>query len=164
MTRNLVILAITYCRSATVVVAAQPIKRSRHRHLTDCQWRDYSRYWQCDGLIVRFHRFVAGPSSARALSCIWLSRLPEKARVTAYICDHSEELADMWHSTVHRPDTLDFSRTSKQDHVRACVRMCAHVRLCFGDVAVLLRNSKYQKVRKHKSEKRWGKLDLEVKR
>ena len=69
----------------------------------------------------------------------------------------------MWHArhgTVHGPDTLDFSRTSKQDHVRAHARMCAHVRVSFGDVAVLLRNSKDQKVRKHEGEKRWEKLDL----
>ncbi len=71
-------------------------------------------------------RFVAGRSSARALSCNCLSRRPEKARVTADICDHSEELADMWHGTLHGPDTMDFSRTSKQDHVRACARMCAY--------------------------------------
>ncbi len=137
--------------------------------------------------------------------------------MTADICDHSEELADMWHGTVHRPDTLDFSRTSKRDYVRACAvsihlsplslspclypplsslslslslstsllslvlslsislplltcrpppvsirlsLMCAHVRLRLGDVAVLLRNSKDQKVRKHESEKRWEKHDL----
>ena len=38
--------------------------------------------------------------------------------------------------------------------------MCARVRIRFGDVAVLLRSSKDQKVRKHESEKRWKKLDL----
>ncbi len=65
----------------------------------------------------------------------------------------------MWHGTVHGPDTLDFSRTSKLDHVRTHVCMCAHVRVRFGDVAVLLRNSKDQKVRKLESEKRWKKLD-----
>jgi hypothetical protein len=32
------------------------------------------------------------------------------------------------------------------------------VRVRFGDVPVLLRNSKDQKVRKHESEKRWKKL------
>ncbi len=80
--------------------------------------------------------------------------------MTADICDHSEELADMWHGTEHGPDTLDFSRTSKQDHVRAHARMCVHVRVRFGDVAVLLRNIKYQKVRKHKREKKREKLDL----
>jgi hypothetical protein len=79
--------------------------------------------------------------------------------VTADICDHSEELADMCHGTVHGPDTLDFSRTSKQDHMRAHVCMCALVRVRFGDVQVLLRNSKDQKVRKLESEKRWKKLD-----
>ncbi len=79
--------------------------------------------------------------------------------MTVDICDHSEGLADMWHGTEHGPDTLDFSRTSHQDHVRAHACMCAHVRVRFGDVAVLLRNSKDQKVRKPKSEKRWGKLD-----
>ncbi len=78
--------------------------------------------------------------------------------MTTDICDHSEELADMWHGTVHGPDTLDFSGTSKQDHVRACALIFAHVRVRFGDVAVLLRNSKDQKVRKHKSEKRWKNL------
>jgi hypothetical protein len=65
----------------------------------------------------------------------------------------------MWHGTVHGPDTLDFSKTSKQDHVRAHACMCAHVRVSFGDVAVLLRNSEDQIVRKHESEKRWKKLD-----
>jgi hypothetical protein len=65
----------------------------------------------------------------------------------------------MWHGTVHGPDTLDFSRLSKQDHMRACARMCAHVRVRFGDLAVSLRNSKDQKARKHK-ERRWEKLDL----
>ncbi len=75
--------------------------------------------------------------------------------MTANICNDSEELADMWHGTVHGPDTLDFSRTSKQDHVLACARMYAHMRSRFGDVAVLLRNSKDQKVRKLESEKRW---------
>ncbi len=73
--------------------------------------------------------------------------------MTADICDHSEELADIWHGTVHGPDTLDFSRTSKKDHVCTCARMYAHVRVRFGDVAVLLRNSKDQKVRKLESEK-----------
>jgi hypothetical protein len=38
--------------------------------------------------------------------------------------------------------------------------MCAHVHVRFGDGAVFLRSSKYQKVRKHESEKRWEKLDL----
>jgi hypothetical protein len=79
--------------------------------------------------------------------------------VTADISDHSENLADMWHGTVHEPDTLDFSRISKQDHVRVHACMCAHVRVHFGDVPVLLRNSKDQKVRKLESEKRWEKLD-----
>ncbi len=79
--------------------------------------------------------------------------------MTADICDHSENLADMCHGTVHGPDTLDFSRTSKQDHVRAHACVCAHVRVRLGDVPVLLRNSKDQKVRKLESEKRWKKLD-----
>ncbi len=61
--------------------------------------------------------------------------------------------------TEHGPDTLDFRRTSKQDHVRAHACMCAHVQVRFGDVAVLLRNSKDQKVRKLESEKRRKKLD-----
>ncbi len=73
--------------------------------------------------------------------------------MTADICDHLEELADMWHGTVHGPDTLDFSRTSKLDHVRVHACMYAHVRARFGDMAVLLRNSKDQKVRKLESEK-----------
>ncbi len=80
--------------------------------------------------------------------------------MTVDIYDHLEELADMRHVTVHGPDTLDFSRTSQQDHVRACEHMYAHVRVSFGDVAVLLRNSKDQKVRKLESEKRWEKLAL----
>ena len=83
---------------------------------------------------------------------ICLSSRPEKARVIAYICDHSEELADMWHGTLHGPDTLDFSRISKQNHVRTCAHMCAHVSVRFGDVAVLLRNSKDQKENKKVSE------------
>ncbi len=80
--------------------------------------------------------------------------------MTADICDHSEEHADMWHGTVHGPHALDFSRTSKQDHVRAHGCMYAHVRIRFGDVSVLLRNSKDQKVRKLESEKRWEKIAL----
>jgi hypothetical protein len=28
------------------------------------QWRDYSRYRRCDGLVAELHRFVAGRSSA----------------------------------------------------------------------------------------------------
>ncbi len=73
--------------------------------------------------------------------------------MTADICNHSENLADMCHGTVHGPDTLDFSRTSKQDHVRSHACMCAHVHVHFGDVPVLLRNSKDQKVRKQKVRK-----------
>ncbi len=80
--------------------------------------------------------------------------------MTADICDHSEEVADMWHGAVHGPDTLDFSRTSKQDHVRACARVYAHVRVRVGDVAFLLRNSHEQKVSKLESEKRCGKVAL----
>jgi hypothetical protein len=51
------------------------------------------------GCASKSHCFVASRSSAR----ICLSRRPEKARVTADICDHSEELAEMWQVTVHGP-------------------------------------------------------------
>ncbi len=134
----------------------------RSQSIRHCAWFSggFVAVWSDGtGCASKSHSFVASRSSAR----ICLSRRPEKARVIADICDHSEELADMWHwhCTVHGPDTLDYSRTSKQDHVRAHACMCAHVRLRFGDEPVLLRNSIDQKVRKHESEKRWKKLELD---
>ncbi len=69
--------------------------------------------------------------------------------MTADICDHSENLADLWHGTEHGPDTLDF----REMQAGSCARTCVHVRVRFGDVPVLLRNSKDQKVGKQKDGK-----------
>jgi hypothetical protein len=60
---------------------------------------------------------------------------------------------------MHGADTLDSHRASSLDHVHPCAPMCAYLLARFGDVAVLLRSSKDQKVRKHESERRWEKLD-----
>ncbi len=76
--------------------------------------------------------------------------------MTADICDHLEKLADMWHGTEHGPDTLDFSGTSKQDHVRAHACLCAYA---LGTCQSSSETSRSES-EKTKSEKRWKNLAL----
>ncbi len=117
------------------------------------QWRDYSRYRRCDGLVAILHRFVAGWSSARpypASDCHVSLKRRERLQISAII-----RRTLLTCGTVLITDqTLWIS----VEHATSSWIMCAHMRAC---ARTLFRRAspppkqKMEKMEKTKRRKRW---------